>query len=108
MFQNGREDYDLRTTKAPQEPTRGREIGSPEKTAQPNSMFLEAFQQSLPLGLFCAWPMKVISNLGPLEQYENKFVLFEAIKLLVVHYGRDRTLIYSLKPALAGITGFIS
>lgn len=35
-------------------------------------------------------------------------MLFEAIKRPVVHYRRDRTLICSLKPALAGITGFIS
>ena len=34
--------------------------------------------------------------------------MFEAIKRPVVHYRRDRTLICSLKPALAGITGFIS
>lgn len=98
----------IMTTKGPTEARRGREIGSLEEAAQSNSMFLETSHQSLQLRLFCTWPMKVISDLGPLEQQENKFMLFEAIKLLVVHYSRDRALICSLKPALAGITGFIS
>lgn len=35
------------------EARRGREIGSPEETSQPNSMLLETSQQSLPLRLFC-------------------------------------------------------